>query len=151
MQWITFCTLHYTLCRSADFNWITHCVIQRKITSNDNSFIPMHTWWSIMPCIPRLAFPFQSPCWNQKAWNHIHRTWIIRYKLCHCLRKKKCRVLIHISGPILYANHFVQHKSAVLQSPISFTCGTNVNLQQMPIFSPVFAVSPMSLPTTSLE
>lgn len=44
MRWITFCTLHYTLCRSADFNWITHCVIQRKITSNDNPFIPMHTW-----------------------------------------------------------------------------------------------------------
>lgn len=52
-------------------------------------------------------------------------------------------VLIHISGPILYAKHLVQHKSAVLQAPIFFTWSTNMNLQHMPISSPVFAVSPM--------
>lgn len=109
MQWITFCTLHYTLCSSADFNWITHCVIQCKITSNDNSFYSyaymvihhaLHTGFGIS---------ISSPCWNQKAWNHIHTTWIIRYKLCCCFRKK-CIFLIHISGSTFYANLFDQCK-----------------------------------------
>lgn len=119
MQWITFCTLHYTLCSSADFNAITHWVIQRKITSNDNSFYyyaytvihhALHTGFGIS---------LSSPCWNQKAWNHIHTTWIIRYQLFVVASEKKCIFLIHTSGSIRYENIFVQCKCQCHKLPFS--------------------------------
>lgn len=150
MQWITFCTLHYTLCRSADFNWITHCVIQRKITSNDNPFIPMHTWWSIMPCIPSLAFPFQSPCWNQKAWNYIHRTWIIRYKLRHCLRKKRVWFWFIFLVPSFMQSTWSNTNQQCCKLPFS-SHGAQTWIYSRCLFLHLCLLSLQWVPTTSLE
>lgn len=74
---VQFCwfQLDYTLCNSTQnyFQWQPFYSYAYMVIHH-----ALHTGFGIS---------ISSPCWNQKAWNHKHRTWIIRYKLCHCLRK----------------------------------------------------------------